>query len=287
MIKNRREFRKKGEKPEGRRFDKSSSGRQSWRSEKRSIVKADQDNSLLMGRNSLCEVLKYMPERLAKVYVARREGGQNSDYNELLTLLNEKKILVEFKTFDDLTEMTGSDSHQSFVAVLREQARIELKEFLEAFKEEERSLVLLLDSVEDPQNLGTILRSAECFGVDAVIWSKNRGSGITPVCRKASVGASELVTCIEVSNLVDAIRKLKDGGYWIVAAENKEGAQSLDTFSFPPRTALVVGSEGAGIRDLTCRKSDYLVQIPLFGKINSLNVAQAATILLHSYRRQI
>ena len=111
--------------------------------------------------------------------------------------------------------------------------------------------------------------------------------GITPSCRKASVGASELVRHIEVSNLVDAILKLKDSGFWIVAAEAVEGARVLGDFEFPEKTAIVAGSEGRGVSQLVMKHADFVVKIPLSGKINSLNVSQAVAVMLAGYRGAI
>lgn len=247
---------------------------------------APQDRSLLVGRNSLREVLRYSPERIAKVYAVERWGSEQSDYQEIVEMLRAKGIPVEPKASDELYALTGTEAHQSFAAELKPRIPLDLKTLIERESAREQSLVLLLDSVQDPQNLGTILRSAECFAVDAVIWSRNRGVGLTPAGRKASVGASELVDQVEVSNLVDAIKKLKDGGFWVVAAEAREGSVDIDSFDFPQKTALIAGSEGEGIRQLASKNSDFRVKIPIFGKIDSLNVSQAAAVLLHSYRRQ-
>jgi 23S rRNA (guanosine2251-2'-O)-methyltransferase len=135
--------------------------------------------------------------------------------------------------------------------------------------------------VYDPQNLGALMRAAECFGAAAMVWSRNRGCGLTPVVTKASVGASELLDLIEVSNLADAIRRFKDAGYWIVAADMDPQAEDLQTFQFPAHTVLVMGSEGSGLRELTRRSADSLVRIVTPGRIGSLNVSQATAVILH------
>lgn len=244
------------------------------------------DAAMLIGRNAVREVARYASERLVRVYVVRREVAQGGDYHEILNLLKEKNVNVKFVTADELFELVGTESHQSFAAELKPRQGKDIKVFAQEMEKRETGLVLMLDSVQDPQNLGSILRSAECFAADAVIWSKNRGIGLTAAGRKASVGASELVECVEVSNLVDAIKKLKDSGFWVVAAEAREGAVEVEGFDFPPKTAIIMGSEGEGIHQLASKNADFRVKIPIYGKIDSLNVSQAVAVLLHSYRRQ-
>ena len=141
----------------------------------------------------------------------------------------------------------------------------------------------MLDSIFDPQNFGSLLRSAECFGVDGVIWSKNRGCELTPVVSKASVGASELLPLLCVSNLAETMRKFKKNGFWIVTAEIGEEAKSLDSFDFPEKTLLIMGSEGKGVQKLLSKEADSKVYLPMYGQIDSLNVSQAASVLLYQW----
>lgn len=231
---------------------------------------------LVMGKNCVSEVVKHAIERLVRVYTAKRDMQ-----DPLLVLLREAGIPVHQVPPHELTEYVQSDSHQSYVAVLKEKPQTSLADFLA--KPRERSLVLALDSINDPQNFGTLFRAAECFGADAVVWSKNRGCGLTPTVAKASVGASELVTGITVSNLAEAIRKFQEEGYQAVVADIDETAQSLGEFTFPDKTLLVVGSEGKGPRPLIKKLADAKVYIPMKGKIDSLNVSQATTVLLSKW----
>jgi 23S rRNA (guanosine2251-2'-O)-methyltransferase len=160
----------------------------------------------------------------------------------------------------------------------------ELKELLQSLESAPESLIVLLDSVEDPHNVGSILRAAECFGADAVVYSRNRGASITPSVTKASAGASELVAIAEVSNLHDAIEKCRRAGWWIIGAESREGARDLSTYEFAKKVALVVGAEGQGLHALTRKSLDEAVFIPMRGRIDSLNVGQAAAVLMAAYR---
>lgn len=201
-------------------------------------------------------------------------------------LARRAKIEVEMISGDELTALGNSGSHQGYAALVTERRHLELKEFLSRTEQFPRSLVAIVDSIHDPQNLGTILRAGECFGIDAIVWSKNRGAGITPVVTKTSVGASELIHSIPVSNLSEAVRKLKDAGYWIVAADAGDQAISISEFEFPERCAIVFGSEGEGIQRLLLENCDYVVSIPLSGVIDSLNVSQAVSVFLYKYRER-
>jgi 23S rRNA (guanosine2251-2'-O)-methyltransferase len=155
-----------------------------------------------------------------------------------------------------------------------------LREILDAHRDTERGVLLLLDGVQDPQNLGSILRAAECFGVEAVVWSRNRGVPVTPSVVKASAGASELVTLVEVGNINDAIGKCRDAGWWILGASVTGNATAVQSYQGPQKVALVMGAEGSGLKNLTQRNVDQTVYIPMRGRIDSLNVGQATAVLL-------
>lgn len=236
---------------------------------------------LIMGKNCIDEVLEVSPERFIQIY--SQKGGDSKD--PLLAKIGKLKIPLTFISKQELFSLVGSESHQGFVAAVHERGAPTLKELIKKLGSKKRSLFLMLDSINDPQNLGTLLRAAECFGVDAVIWSKNRGADVTPVVTKASVGASEIVTTIKVSNLSDTVRELKKENFFVVTAELKEESQDLYSFQFPEKVLLIVGSEGEGIRQLLSSLADAKVQIPMHGKINSLNVSQATSVIL-SYWRQ-
>ena len=243
------------------------------------------------GRHVISELLEHSPERIEKVHISEnsRFPGKGGDARkrDLVDDLQSAGIKIQYQKFDELTALINSSSHQGFVAVVRERHFMDLSELIEESEEKEQSIVLILDDIEDPQNLGAILRAAECFGVDAVIWSKNRGVDITPAVSKASVGASELVNVVRVANVADAARKLKTAGYWIAASLLDEKAQRLDRFDAPRKIAIIMGSEGEGLGRLIVEIADYLLYIPQFGSIQSLNVSQATSVLLYELRRQM
>jgi len=216
-----------------------------------------------MGKNCVREVVKSSPERIKKLFVAKPSDEFPS---------------AAVKPKEALTKLVDSDSHQGVVALVEERTTTKLKDFLREPKD--RSTLVMLDSIYDPHNLGAILRASECFGVDAVVWSKNRGADITPAVSKVSVGASELVPLIKVSNLSEAMKQCQKAGYTAVIADVGPGSQNIQEVEFPDLTLLILGSEGKGVQRLIQQRADCRVFIPMKGQIDSLNVSQAASVIL-------
>lgn len=235
-------------------------------------------NRLIMGRNCVQELFKEDPRRILEVYV---QGGEGT-LAPFLRELEQARIPLYSVGKEELKKMVQSDSHQGIVAAVKEPKYTDIDAFLRKTEDNEKTVLLMIDSIYDPQNFGALLRAAECFGVDAVIWSKNRGSDLTAVVSKASVGASELMWLIKVSNLADAMRKFQQEGYTAITAEIGEGAKKLDEMNFPDKVLLVVGSEGEGVQKLLSKQADAKVYIPMRGKIDSLNVSQATAVILSS-----
>lgn len=237
----------------------------------------------IMGRNCLREVLRRDPERIKKIYAGRHLEQQGGG-DEIGRLADRHRIPVEFVAPEKLSALVQSESHQSYVAEVAPRPTLELRDFIDQAEGRERGLLLILDSILDPQNVGTILRAAECFGAEAVIWSRNRGVPLTPAVSKASVGASELVPIVLVSNLVEATERIKKAGYWTVAAALGEEAVNINEFDFPAKAAVIMGAEGEGIQPLLLKQVEYKVIIPMYGQIDSLNVSQATAVFLSRYR---
>jgi 23S rRNA (guanosine2251-2'-O)-methyltransferase len=240
---------------------------------------------LVIGRNTVREVLRYNPKRVKKLLIAKSSGntaGSDHRVTEIIALAESAGIPVQKLTQDELATLVQSTSHQSVALELNDRDFSSLSDIVQQTKSATSSIILALDGIEDPHNFGALLRAAECFGVDAVLWSKNRGVQITPAVTKVSVGASELLRLVPVSNLAQALEKCKAAGFWTVVAMLGAGAESLDTFTWPDKTVLVVGAEGEGVRDRTAKEADFRVYIPLSGRVESLNVSQAGALLLHS-----
>ena len=235
------------------------------------------DKYMIMGRNCLSEILRSAPERVKKLYTAKPES------DPLVQKAKNASIHVVFKRKDELSHLVGSDSHQSYIAEVKPKAAIDVRVFLE--EDHDESLVLMLDNINDPQNLGALLRAAECFGVDLVVWSKNRGCSITPVVTKASVGASEIIDIAQVSNLAETVKKFQKAGYEVVTCEVGKEATELRHFSFSKKTVVIMGSEGKGIQPLVSKLADAKVYIPMYGMIDSLNVSQATAVILSHYKK--
>ena len=230
----------------------------------------------VMGRNALFEVATHSPQRIQKVYVSsslQKEKRKES----LIAALEKKKIPITYLPKHKLASYVNSESHQSFIAQLHPRNYFSIEEFVH----KPQAKLLILDSIFDPQNMGTLIRLAECFAFDGVVFSKNRGSEITPVVAKASCGATEIFPLIKVANLAQNIQKLKEQDFTIIVADADERAKNIKHFTFPEKFALIVGSEGKGVQPLLKKLADYLLYIPMKGKISSLNVSQAAAIFCY------
>lgn len=227
----------------------------------------------IIGKHAVAEVLKHHPHRIKKVLCV-------STKDPLVAELQARKIPIQFLEKKHLTHIVRTDSHQSFVAVVTPRKIFSIEDLIKKSEGKDYSRLVMLDSITDPHNFGSILRAAECFGINGVIWSKNRGSKITPVVTKVSSGASELIPLVEVSNLYQTLQKLANYGYTILSTGLKpKKLQSIFSFSFPQRAVLILGSEGEGVQKILQSKAEYNLYIPMQGKISSLNVAQAAAVI--------
>ena len=245
---------------------------------------------MIMGRNCVEEVLKRAPSRLKEVFLAESRdeasasrGNRRAEIREQLLDLG---VSVREVSRRDLDAMVGSDSHQGIVARVSPRVLLELDELLEEVRSSSHISILALDGVLDPQNFGAILRAAECLSVDAVVWSKNRGAPLGPVVSKVSVGASELVPLCPVSNLHQALERLKEAGVWTVGAMVAPDAKPLESFEFPDKSVVVMGAEGEGVHQLIEKSLDFRVYISMGGSIDSLNVSQATAVMLHELAKQ-
>lgn len=227
----------------------------------------------IIGKHAIVEVLKHHPYRIKKVLCVRSR-------DPLVTELQEEGITIQFVEKKHLTHIVHTDSHQSFIAIVTPRKIYSIEDIVRKSQRQDVSRLVMLDSITDPHNFGSILRAAECFGMNAVIWSKNRGPGITPVVTKVSSGASELVPLVEVSNLSQTLQKLTNYGYTILSTGlGTRELQSVFSFSFPEKAVLILGSEGEGVQKILQSKADHNIYIPMQGKISSLNVAQAAAVI--------
>jgi 23S rRNA (guanosine2251-2'-O)-methyltransferase len=236
----------------------------------------------VMGRNCAAELVKRSPERIIEVVLADSgtDGGGRFDEELLKSLQAYPRVAVRRVGRKELDGIVGSESHQGVVVRVKPRIFATLEDLIASATTSPTARIVALDGVQDPHNLGAILRAAECFGATGVVWSKNRTAPLTPVVTKVSVGASELLPLCPVANLHQALERLKKEGLWTVGAMVAPDAQPLDTFEVPDRCVVVVGAEGEGIHKVIEKSLDYKVYIPMSGQIDSLNVSQATAVIL-------
>jgi len=205
---------------------------------------------------------------------------------EILAMAAQRGIPIQRQRRTDLDLLTGTRSHQGVAALIARRHLWGLEDLVrEAWQEHPFPVLVLLDSIVDPRNLGALLRSAEAFGVQGVILTTWRSSPLSPVVAKTAAGALEYLKISPVRNLSDAIRYLKEQGFWVAGAE--AGAPSpCDSWDFSRATALVLGGEGKGLRLRVRNSCDVVLSVPLRGRVSSLNVGVAAGIILYEIWRQ-
>lgn len=236
----------------------------------------------LEGRNPIREALK--AERpMNKILVAR--GELEGSVRQILHSAREKKIVIQEVDRSRLDEISGSKSHQGIIAYVSAHEYVELADILRLAKGKgEPPFLIILDEISDPHNLGAIIRTAECCGAHGVVIPKRRAVGLTPVVAKASSGAIEYMPVARVTNIAVTIDELKKQGIWITGATMEGEVYYKADLKGP--VAVVIGAEGTGLGRLIKEKCDFLVSIPLKGKIESLNSSVAAAILMYEVVKQ-
>ncbi len=242
-----------------------------------------QNANLVMGCHTIEALLKHSPNRFIKAYHLKSNENTQDRKQKLISSLEGLSVPLQGCSKSELERLCGSTSHQGIVAVLKKRPPFDLESFLE---NNQSKLVVVLDSIYDPHNLGAILRSCECFGVGLVVWSKNRSAPLSPVVTKTSSSASEFVPIHIVSNLSTTLDKFVKADYTLIGAQVSENSQDLFAYDFPQHSVLILGSEGEGIRPLLQKKLNQSVAIPMQGKIESLNVSQAAALCIGVWSNQ-
>lgn len=209
---------------------------------------------------------------------------RNERVHELVAKARAQGIATEPVDIFRLDQLTDAGVHQGVLVRLRAYQPVDLRQV--ARDAGPSSLVILLDRVTDPQNLGAVLRTGVAVGVSAVVLPLRRGALLTPGVHRASAGMSFVAPVAAPQNLAMAIRTLKEANFWVVAAATVEGSQSATTFDWPGRTALIMGSEAEGVAHLLLQESDFSVALPMDPRVESLNVAVATGALAYLWRRQ-
>lgn len=238
---------------------------------------------MITGRNSVTEALK-AGRSITKLYLAA--GNTSSQLQRIWDLARDRHILVEQVPAKVLNQMAQGSRHQGVVAFAAAIDFADLTDVLADVTAQGRvPFLVLLDGVEDVHNVGAIIRTAECAGVDAVLIPKRHSAPINETVGKTSAGAIEYVPIVQIGNITQTLRGLQKRGFWVIGAD-MEGQTDYFHSTLTVPVVLVVGSEGKGISRLVKEACDVLVQIPMFGSINSLNASVAAALLIYEVVRQ-
>jgi len=239
---------------------------------------------VIYGINPLLEIVLSHPALLEKVVIAQGRGGDAA--RKILDLAAKHGIPVEFSGRERVEALAPRRVHQGIVGLCREYAYATVDDVIANRHSASRyNLVVLLDGVTDPQNLGSIVRTAHCCGANGIIIPENRAASVTAAAVKASAGAVVHMPTAMVVNLVRAMEYLKEKGFWIYGAD-AEAKTDIHTPGYEGHVALVMGSEGRGIRPLIRRKCDFLISIPMRGKVASLNVSVATGVIIYEIFRK-
>ncbi len=238
----------------------------------------------LFGRNPILELLRAGGRRVEEVAILAE--GRGPALQELLTLARSRDVKISYRTRDQLTAIAGTPQHQGVVARVAEVGYTPLVEVLSIPESRgEPGFFLVLDQIQDPRNLGAVLRSAEATGAHGVILPRHQAVGLTPAVAKSAAGALEHVAVAREVNIVQVIEMLKKRSLWVMGAAER-GGKAPWTVDLTVPLGLVLGGEGRGLRPLVARSCDELLTLPMRGKIGSLNVSAAAAALCYEVVRQ-
>ncbi len=237
--------------------------------------------NVIIGRNPLMEALKNDRE-IEKILVGK---GTEGSVTKIVAMAKDKGIPLYQSDKQTLDRIACGRPHQGVIAYASAYSYSSMEDiYAKAAAKDEVPFVIILDNLEDPHNLGAIMRTAECAGAHGVIIPKRRSCGLTEVVAKSSAGAIEYMPCVKVSNIGQTIDQLKEEGFWVAACDM--GGTTYYKQDLTGKLAIVIGSEGFGISQLVRKKCDFVVSMPMVGEITSLNASNAAAVLMYEVRRQ-
>jgi 23S rRNA (guanosine2251-2'-O)-methyltransferase len=239
---------------------------------------------IIAGRQPVMEALRAGTSIARVVFLA---GVHGRVIDDLKALAQERGVEIAELGRQEFRELASDTTTQGVVALVATQKKLSSLKDIVAIppQRNEKGFLLIVDNIEDPHNLGALIRSAECAGAHGVIIPKHHTAPLSETVSKASAGSVEHMAIAEVTNVVNAIEELKEAGYWIVGLE-AEGVKLFSTVDYSSPTAIIVGSEGKGMRRLVREHCDFLVNIPLHGKISSLNASVAGALVMYEVARQ-
>jgi len=239
----------------------------------------------LAGPHAVRAALRAGRRHVRRVYVGHHRSPR-PEIQEIGELCRQMGVPIESSPAARLDGLAGRNAHQGIVAQVGPYPLAEIEPMLDAAEAcDETPLLLALDGIQDPHNLGAILRTADAVGVHGVILPADRAASVTPTVSRVSAGAAEYLRVSQCTNLARTLRQLKGSGLWVVGVEQVPTAQNLWQVAFDMPTVLVLGSEGAGMRRLTVETCDILAYIPMAGHVGSLNVSVAASLALYAAAR--
>ncbi|MGB2927282.1 MAG: 23S rRNA (guanosine(2251)-2'-O)-methyltransferase RlmB [Desulfobacterales bacterium] len=239
---------------------------------------------ILFGINPVLEALKSGRREFFEVYIVKKKISER--LKRVLTLAEAKKISVEWVELSQLKSLTGTDQHQGIGARTSRFPLSGISDIIDSIQPDDTNhLLLLVDNVMDPHNLGALVRTALCVGVNGIIIPKDRSVTPTPAVSKASAGALEHIRLARATNMVNTIKTLKEKGWWIAGME-KASDKSIFLSDLTGRVAIVIGGEEKGMRPLVKKHCDFLMSIPQKGPINSLNASVAGAVAMYEAFRQ-
>lgn len=237
-------------------------------------IKGKNMRQYIYGKNTVVEALNGKKD-VYKVFLAK-----NSKDQTILNKCAKRNVEVAFATMSELDKLAGKGNHQGVVASVEGYKYYLIDEIVQAIPENKQPLLLMLDGLEDPQNLGAILRSADAMGVDGVIIAKNRSVSLNATVAKVSTGAIDHVKVAQVTNLARTLEDLKKRGYWIVGCDNDQ-SQDYRQVDYNMPVCVVIGSEGKGISRIVKQQCDFKVVLPMVGHVTSLNASVATAVILY------
>ena len=286
--KKSRDFKKRDDKFSGRDRDRKRSPKPAREHKPREVKQETQveqevevSGEMIAGKNPVLEALRAGRE-INKLWVA--DGVKKTGIQELIDLAKERGVLVQFVPKQKVDKL--AENHQGIVASVAAYDYAEIDDLFEAAKaKNEDPFFLILDELEDPHNLGSIMRTADAIGVHGIIIPKRRAVGLTAVVAKASTGAIEHVPVVRVTNLAQTVDELKERGVWIAGTDAKGSADYRKMDATLP-LAIIIGSEGKGMARLLKEKCDFLYHLPMIGHVTSLNASVAAALLMYEVYRK-
>jgi 23S rRNA (guanosine2251-2'-O)-methyltransferase len=239
---------------------------------------------LIYGINPVLEALKAHPSEIEQILIS--SGRKRIE--KLTALAKKSSAKIEYRPKEELNTISSTTKHQGIVAILSSFSYKLIRDIIERWRSTgEKALIVVLDGIQDPHNLGSIIRTANACGVHGIVIPKDRAAGVTSAVVKASAGATEHIPVARVTNIVTALKTFREEGIWIVGAAGGEKMSIYsDDFNSTMDLAVVIGGEGKGIRPLVKKQCDFLVSIPMRGEVESLNASVSAAVVLYEIIRR-